>query len=184
MNNPAVKYGLYYGAALILLYIISWQLIPSILYPSTMKQAGLGAILSLLIVIFFLYSSLKETRNEQEGFLSFGEGLKSSFLTYMIGTLIGVLFTFVLVNFIDTDLLKQQKESGISLTEDATSWMGDLFGVPEEELEKAKEEMNSEIELQDLGNLSFGIAIKSWLWSLFWGLFLFLIMSAIMKKND
>ena len=140
MGNPAVKYGVYYGAVLILLSIISWQLIPSIHYPTTMKESGISMLLGLIIPIGFLYLSLKETRFLQEGFLSFGEGLKSSFLTYMIGTLIGIIFTFLLLNYIAPDLLTLQKEASIAMANDMTSWMGDLAGLPEEELETLNED--------------------------------------------
>ena len=184
MGNPAVKYGVYYGAVLILLSIISWQLIPSIHYPTTMKQAGVGSLLSLIVVIGFLYLSLKETRYLQEGFLSFGEGLKSSFLTYMIGTLMGTIFCFLLLNYIAPDLLTLQKESGIAMASDMANWMGELAGMPEEELESLNEDMEAEIELQNLGSFSVGAAILAWLGSLIGGLLLSLIMSAIMKKND
>ncbi len=184
MDNPSVKYGLYFGGVLILLSIISWQLIPSIHYPSTMKQAGFGMILSLVIVIGFLYLTLKETRYIQEDFLTFGEALKSSFLCYMIGTLIGVIFTFILVNYIDPDLLNLQAESAKAISQDMTGWMGDIAGMPEEELEKLNEEMEAELDLQNLGSFSVGMAILSWLQSLIGGIILSLIMSAIMKKNN
>jgi len=184
MDNPAVKYGLYYGAVLVLLSMISWQLIPSIHYPSTMKQVVFSMLLGLVVVIVFLYLSLKETRYIQEGYLSFGEALKSSVLTYMIGTLIGVIFTFFLVNYIDTDLLNLQAESAKAITQDMTGWMGDVAGMPEEELEKLNEDMEAELDLQNLGSFSVGMAIWSWLQSLIGGIILSLIMSAIMKKND
>jgi hypothetical protein len=184
MNNPAVKYGVYYGAVLILLSIISWLLIPSIHYPTTMKEAGFGSLLSFVLVIAFLYLSLKETRHLQEGFLSFGEGLKSSFITYMIGTLIGTIFSYLLLNYIAPDLLTLQKESSIAIANDMTSWMGDLSGIPEEELESLNDNMEAELELQDFGEFGFGTAILTWLSSLIGGLILSLIMSAIMKKND
>ena len=184
MGNPAVKYGVYYGAVLILLSIISWQLIPSIHYPTTMKESGISMLLGLIIPIGFLYLSLKETRFLQEGFLSFGEGLKSSFLTYMIGTLIGIIFTFLLLNYIAPDLLTLQKEASIAMANDMTSWMGDLAGLPEEELETLNEDMEAELELQNLGSFSVGMAILAWLGSLIGGIILSLIMSAIMKKND
>lgn len=140
--------------------------------------------LRLIIVIGFLYLSLKETRYLQEGFLSFGEGLKASVLTYMIGTLIGVIFTFLLVNYIDPDLLVLIKESATAMSDDVTNWMGNLAGMPEEELEKVKEDMEAELESQNLGSFSVGIAILTWLQSLIGGVILSLIMSAFMKKND
>ena len=62
--------------------------------------------------------------------------------------------------------------------------MGDLVGMPEEELEKLNEDMEAELELQNLGSFSVGMAILSWLQSLIGGIILSLIMSAIMKKND
>jgi len=62
--------------------------------------------------------------------------------------------------------------------------MGDIAGMPEEELEKLNEEMEAELDLQNLGSFSVGMAILSWLQSLIGGIILSLIMSAIMKKNN
>ena len=172
MGNHAVKYGVYYGGASIIISLLLWLISPESLF-----NMGIGLAIGFGLPILFMYLSINTTKVEQEGFISFGESLKASFLTYMLGSLIGVLFTFILMNYIDPSLLEMQKEMAIKIAEDMTS----MFGAPEE----AMEEMREEMENQNLDTMTFGQTMLTWLSGLiFPGLIITLIMSGILKKND
>ena len=171
MNNPAAKYGIYYGGISVATSLLLWLAKPELLF-----NTPLGLILGFGLPIVMMYLSIKETRDHQEGFISFGEAIKASFLTYIIGSLIAILFTFILMNYLDTSLLELQKEQAIAMTESMSS----MFGANEEMMEEMREQMDDQ-----LGTFSFGQAIMGWLGSLvFPGIIISLIISAIMKKND
>ena len=172
MRNHAVKYGIYYGGISVAISLLLW-----LLSPETLFNMGIGLAIGFGVPIIFMYLSIHATKAEQEGFISFGESLKASFLTYMIGSLMGVLFTFVLMNYLDPSLLEMQKEVAIKVAEDMSS----MFGAPEEAMEEMREQMES----QNLDTMTFGQSMLGWLGGLiFPGLILALIMSGILKKNN
>ncbi len=171
MGNHAVKYGLYYGAASIVVSLLFWLAMPDMIF-----NIGISFAVSIIVPLIFMFLAIRDTKNEQEGFISFGECLKASFLTYIIGSLIGVIFSFVLMNYLDPSLLDLQKEAAIEAAESMSS----MLGAPEE----AMEEMREQMEEQDLDTFTVGQAMIGWLGGLvFPGLILALIMSGVLKKN-
>lgn len=171
MRNHAAKYGLYYGALSIGLTLIMWLVQPELLF-----NTGLGFAIGFGLPLVFMFLSIKSTRDDQEGYISFGEAIKASFLTYIIGSLLAILFTFILMNYIDPSLLEMQKEQAMKMAESMSS----MFGANEEMIEEMKDEMSDQ-----MGTFSFGQAIMGWLGGLvFPGIIFSLIMSAIMKKNE
>ena len=169
MKNHATTYGFYYGAASIAFFLLFYVINPRMLFGTA------NTILGFALPVLFMYLSVGATREDQDGTISFGEALKASFLTYMIGSLIGILFLWVLYNYIDVSLLDLQKEMAIEMTE---NFVGAL-GASEENMEEMREALE-----EQGGHFSFGTAILGWLGSLIIpGIVIALILSAIMKNS-
>ncbi len=171
MENKSVYYGLLYGGASIAIYLVLW-----LVNPRLIMDMGIGTALSFGLPIVFMYLSIKATRDQQEGLISFGEAIKSSFITYVIGSLMGIIFTYILYNMIDPSLLELQKEVAVETAEKMMSMLGQ---DNEEMLEEMREEMAEQSDQLGMGQLMMGWFISL----LFPGLMLSLIMSAILKKN-
>lgn len=165
-----MKYGVFYGLASVAFTMLMYMMGPKMLFNMKIMMP-----LSFIIPIIFMYLATKATRDEQEGLMSFGEALKPSFLTYAIGSLIAMLFTFIFYNFIDPSMLEVQQEVGADMAESMINMVGGDQGAIEEAREAIMAEEPS---------FSFGQTMISWLTSLVLpGLIIALIMSAIMKKN-
>lgn len=173
MNNPAVKYGVYFGGFFVLYITIMKFVAPKMIFTGT-----LTTIVGFLVPIVCMVLAGREIKAQQDGFMSYGEALKNTFLVYVIGSLIYTLYQYVLVNFIDPSLLEVQKEAII----EAGSWVADLFGANEEAMEEMQEQMEEAAEASM--HQSFGQVMLGWMGSLILGFILAAIVSAFTKKND
>lgn len=170
MGNHFIKYGLFYGLVSVAYTMLLYMVAPKLLFDMKIALAA-----SIILPIIFMYMATKATREDQEGLMSFGEALKPSFLTYALGSLIAILFSFVFYNFIDPGMLEVQQEVAVDVAESVVNMMGGDQGAIEEAREAIMAEEPS---------FSIGQAIISWLGALVLpGLIIALIMSAIMKKN-
>lgn len=170
MKNHGVRFGVYYG-----LFSILFTLVLYLVNPSLMFDMKIGTISSILIAAIFMYLAGKAEKADNAGFLSFGEALKPTFLTYVIGSALGVLFMYILMNFIDPSLLDLQKEVAMQMVEN----MGKMLKANEESMEQMREQ--AEASQQGFG---IGTAIYTWMVSLILpGIIIALIISAIIKKN-
>ena len=131
------------------------------------------AFFSYLITIYFMYRSAAEERKMNEGLLSFGEALKVTFITYIIGGLLGSIYLYLMFNFIDPSLHEVLKE----VSYDNVEMIANLSGT-EDQLDL----MHDQIESQDL-QMSFSMVFLNYLVSLILPGFIFaLIIAAITKK--
>lgn len=137
-------------------------------------QLGIG----LLIPIIFMVLAIKSEREMQEGFISFGEALKTSFLVFMISAIIVGIAQFALYQTFSDDtwgqIVEMQKENAKGIMEMAGADAMTIDEALDEEitLEKIKASMS--------GVSSFLIGL---LGNAFIGLIISLIVSAIMKRN-
>ncbi len=178
MNNPMIKWGAYLGAAQILFAILSY-----VVNKDWLMGSAVGLLISGVVTIVFLVMAMKEEKSNNEGYLSFGEGLKTGMGAYILGTLISALFMWILFNFIDPSLIEFSKEYTIETVRKTTEMMGEMFNAPEEAMEEAV--AKTEEQLTNMGNpMSLSSVLTSWLIGLLIpGLILNLIISAIMKKS-
>lgn len=170
MRNQAARYGIMFGGALVAIKLIMYIINARLLF-----QYGPTFLIGLIVPLAFMYLSIKATREEQEGFISFGEAVKSSFLTYMTGTLISIFFQFILYNFIDSSLIELSHEVAM----DTVSGMMDQLGGQEEMLEEI------EAQLEEVPKtFTFGQAMLQFMtYLIIPGIIYALIMSAVMKNN-
>ncbi len=115
-----------------------------------------------------IYFAMKEFRNENQGFMSYGQGLG---LGTMQGAIIGVLtglFTFVYMKFIDTSLTEQM----IKIAEKNL----EKQGTPDEQIDQAMEMTKMFM----TPGAFFVILVLTWT---FFSFVFSLIISAILKKE-
>lgn len=167
MNKPYLKYGLLLAGCNAIWIII--------IYLVGMSHSLTGLLLTFLAIIFaviFCVLSIKEERNADGGYITFGKAFMTGFLTLLISGVIGILFNYVYMEFIDTEYLQYvSRELPISMAE--------KFGAPESELEKIREKLDeTPLQTYDLWYIT-----KSIMGSAFMSAFIALIIAAIMKRN-
>lgn len=170
MTNHGVQNGLFAGLVGVVLYLLYWFINPDLLFNMT-----LGLIVGLGVYAYFMWRAGSATKEDNSGYLTFKQALKPTFLTFVVGSLIAVIFTYVLYNFIDPTLNDMLQEKSIEMAEKAAK----MFGADDEALEQIREQ----VEAKGV-SMSIGQIIQQYLVGLiFPGFILALIVSAIVKKN-
>ena len=173
MKNQGVKFGLIYGALSIVLSLITYFTAPENLVSFT----SWTAIAGLILMLACMYMSSKNTRDDKGGFIPFGEALIPALVTFVIGGIIGVIYMYVLTNFIDTGVQDVIRES----TVDMQRGMFEMAGMPEDQILEALEQAEADMEGQfSLGALAFGTLFNI----LVMGLPVSAIIAAIVKKKE
>ncbi len=171
MENPAIKNGVFMGVASILFTMLFYFI------DASMAVGLLNSLLVASIVsIAFMYLAAVGERANNGGFMSFGEGLKASFLAAIIGGLISQLFFYLFINFVDPSLVDAIRENALAWFD----WIASFAGEGDEALEEAREL----IEEQNY-TPTFSATLINYLVSLIFPSFIFaLIIAAITKKED
>jgi hypothetical protein len=138
-QNVWLKYGVIEGLALIGISIAMFYLLDLGLFTQ-------AAIIYIVSLIFMVIAGLEFRKNNQNVML-YGEAFKVTFLTTIIGFAISSIFSFVLITFIDTELLDVLIEKYSTSTQNLMSSMG----APEEEINNALEEMEEDLPKQFSG---------------------------------
>ena len=74
------------------------------------KNDSTAGIVSLIIMIGIIFYSLTQFRKSNEGFISLSDSLKIGMGASLVSSLIGIVYTQILVNFIDPDTLTKSLE--------------------------------------------------------------------------
>jgi hypothetical protein len=167
MNKPYLKYGLLLAVCNALWIVI--------IYLVGMSHSLWGLLLTFMAIIFaiiFCVMAIKEERNADGGYITFGRAFITGFLTLLISGVVGILFNYIYTQFIDTEYLQyMSRELPVSIAQ--------KFGAPEEQLDKLREQM----EATPLQTYDLWYITKAILGSAFFGAFFGLIIGAIMKRN-
>lgn len=170
MENKQINVGLTYG----LISGLASILFSLLLYLGGVKWfvnpvAYIAFVIPILIGVL---AGLKQKKMDG-GYIDFAGALKVVFTTFVIGTFISSIFSFVLFNYIDIPF----REALTQETAEKAQQMMQRFGVGQAEIDKATEEMmksnNYSFGKQMLGAASFCI-----LWFM-----VSAIISAIIKKK-
>ena len=169
MENHSVKNGLYFGLA-----SIAYTLIIYLLNPKMLFSGFTGIIVAIILTVVFMVMAARAERADNEGFLSYGEALKTTFLVFVVGSLLSTIFSYSLYNYIDPSLVDQMKEAAL----ETSVKMAEFFGAPEDQLDQIREEIMN----QDM-SMGVGRMILQWVYSLIFGFICSLIVSAFVKKS-
>ena len=165
MENPAVKWGVYLAIASIALLLIFYLVDPALIFSA-------NTYVSIVVTIVMLVMACRESKMNSGGFASFGQMFQTAFLTWVIGSVIGVIFQYVLMNFIDPGLIELQKE----ISMEAIEKMSGLLG--EEGMEAAIESIE-ESNPVSAGKMAIGMVIM-----MIPGAIVAAIIGAIMQKKN
>ena len=166
MNHYSIKNGLLAGGASIILGLIAYLI-------NAESFLTYGGWLSFVPVIYFMVKAATEYKDgELEGFLSFKEAFSQSWKTYFLYAVISMIFTYVMMNFVDPSLGEAAKQISIKTIEKMSGMMG------EEGTAAAIEKIESE-EPYNLKN----IAISFLLTLVFPGALIALIIALIVKRE-
>ena len=143
------KYGIYYGVLSIVIQLISFYVFPI--------NVWVQFLLGMIIMVILFYMAGKAERSENDGTLSYGKALKTTFLTGFTGLVIATLFLIILIQLVDPSLVEKLTQMSV----DAAGSMMKSFGMPEDQmeaaLEKAEEEAaNSFTPVRQLLNILWG----------------------------
>lgn len=180
MFRSCAKYGLYIGLVSAVILVLLWQIDKSYLI-----DFKIDLFISTVIPAIFMLLAGKSFRSAQEGQASFGELMQPTFTTYIIGSGLTILFTFLLFTIIDPEIMTLQAQQSYENAYQTAEKMSNISGANEEAMNKFKSEMeaNKEEILAQTENAGIGTFILSWIIKLIMpGIFLALIISAILKN--
>lgn len=119
-RDAGIRYGLFAAGVSIVFFLI-----PAILGQNAFQ--GMWSWISMPIIIILFVLAHKYYKDEGDGFMSYGKGIAISFWMSLISTLLGGLFVFVYVNFLDSAPFDTMLEETRSKMEEQ--------GSPEEAIE-------------------------------------------------
>lgn len=168
MENNAVKNGLLYGGVSIVISLVMYLVDPALMFKSVSMFLGLA------IGLFFMIKAAREEKALNEGILTYGEAVKTTFIVLVIGSFFSSIYMFVMMKYIDPSLVDQMMEVQIATAE----WSAEMFGAPEEALD----EMRETLEEQDM-TPTIWKTLSQFVMSTIMSLIISLIVSAFVKKN-
>ncbi|WP_407521225.1 DUF4199 domain-containing protein [Lacibacter sp. MH-610] len=166
-NSPMIQYGLLSGLLGIIMFLILY-LGGTKLFTSPIAYAGY-----LIPIIFAVLACVKE-KKAKGGFLKFGEALKTSFGVFVITSLLSTLFTYILMNYIDTEFATSMKSYTMEVTEN----MMKKFGASQTQIDEAVKKA-SEKDQFSLGSMLLGFSFGCIFWFV-----ISLIISLIVRKEN
>ncbi|MBK8079745.1 MAG: DUF4199 domain-containing protein [Saprospiraceae bacterium] len=168
MQNPFIKYSLYFAVINVIASLVIYLVSPELLFNMYLGWFWVLALLVLMVL------AIREKRIKTNGEISLQEGFKQSWITFALGMLFSMLFSYILTNFIDPDLIELQKDAQIAAIEK----MAEAWNLPEESVEKQIDEINTK------PTTGFGQLLMGYMIMLLVGAIPSIIMAAIMKKSN
>lgn len=162
--KPYLKFGLISAASGIV-----WTLI---MYLTELDKSDYAKPLGWIMILFYLafvVLAVKDVRDTNNGYISFGEAFKTGFLTMMIGAVIGTIYFYIHVSFVDTNFIDH-------IFEQSRAEMMKQPNMTEEQIEQA-------LKFTAMFMTPGVMAFFGLLMNLIGGLIGSLIVAAIMKKD-
>lgn len=171
-NNAVMNHALRAGLILGLVLIIS-TLIVYFIDRGSIASFQFG-LLNILIYILFPIFTLLNLRKSNEGYIDFKYAFIDSFFTCFNAAILTSIFTYVLYNYMDTDLAGFIREK---MVEKTTSMLENM-NIPQEEIDK-------QIEKLEETNLEYGLVpiIKGLTYQGIIAAVYSLILAAIFKRS-
>ena len=166
MENHSIRNGILFGMAAVSLNLIFY-------FTSPKFMMGFGSWLIYLMGLYFMVMAVQSFKTQNEGYISLAEAFKAAWLTFVIGITMSGIFSFVLYNYIDIDLLDMLRESQI----EALQKMAAMLNMDAAAVESAK------IKIEDQNPFSLkSFALAMPVSYLFPGAIFAIIIAAVLKK--
>ena len=158
-----LNYGLYLGLIGIIVHLILFAT------GSLLEFQWINSLVSFIAMITLIVIGIKKFREANDGFISWGQGVKIGLGITMISAVIALVYTLLFMNFIDPTFQQQSMEL------QQQKWLD--AGMTEEQIDGATE---MAAKFQSPGLLSAIILATS----AFFGFIFSAIVAAIMKKSE
>jgi hypothetical protein len=169
--NPGIKWGIIAGVVIILTGIALY-----LTDQPTLFSLKFNFIQLFICAITGLLAGLEQKR-KAGGYIGFKEALKPIFITFVIGTLVGTLFVYIIANYVDPGLPARMKAADIKSIERMEAEQHPA-GVTDEQLR----EQLTKLKQQDY-SLTFVASMLSYLTGLFIDFVLSVILAAAIRKT-
>lgn len=169
MTNPAIKFGLLYGLVSLLFTLIIYLVSPKLMFSFSVMM-----LIGLAIMIFFMVAAGREEKANNEGYMSYAEALKTTFIVFLIGSFISTVFQYVLFTYIDPSLVDLLRDTSIETAQSVAK----LFGADENALEQVREQA-----MEQEYSMTISKSLFNWVTGLIFGLIIALIVSIFIKKK-
>jgi len=171
MENKKTDVGLTYGLISGLISVVFGL----VLYLMGAKAyVSPVAYLGMLFPIIVAVAAGVRQKKIDGGYIDFAKALKVTFMTFVIGSVIGMLFNYVLFNFIDVPFRE-------ALTQESAVKAGEMmqkFGARQEDIDKVMEDTMKG------NNFSLGKQLLSTAFGCIFWFVVSLIIAAIIKKKS
>lgn len=168
--NHALKHGMILGAIsvviVVLCYVVDFSIMVSFKFLALMLVIGLG---------YVIYAGIN-FRSEGDGFLSYGKAFQHGLMVLAISGVVGTIFGMILYHVVDPDLSNRMTDAIIRNTEEMMAG----FGAPQESIDKAIEEMRTDMPNQ----FTIGGQALTFLKSMIWYAIIAAITSLFVRKNQ
>ncbi len=161
-KNIILNYGLYYGVISVILSLIMYAT------GNHLEQNMIGMLLGFVIMIAFIVLATKKFKDDNQGFLSWGQGVKIGMGVVLIGIIISGIYTYLFANFIEPDFKNQIIEKSIVQWQDA--------GMTSDQIEMSTKMTEDYFYLSLYGGMIIGGLVLGFIFSA--------ITAAIMKKSE
>lgn len=169
--NPGIKWGIIAGIVITLtgvaLYLNDQPTLFSLKF--NFIQLFICAITGILAGL--------EKRKKAGGYIGFKEALQPIFVTFVIGTLVGTLFIYIIANYVDPELPARMKAADIKSIEKMEAEHHPA-GVTDEQLR----DQLTKLKQQDY-SLTFVASMLSYLTGLFLDFILSAILAVVVRKK-
>lgn len=165
MANPFARYGLFFSLLYITVNLVFYITKPALLFDMYTRWIW------MLLLLVFMWTAVRKKKNTDNGMITFRDGVKQAWLTFVIGLGATYIFQYLLTHVIDTGLLDLQKEV------EALQKTGRYMGLSEDKIQDQVKEIK-ERGPTDFSRLLFGYANL-----LILGAIPSFILAAIMKKE-
>jgi hypothetical protein len=171
--KSAINHGVIFGIILVIIQVLMWMFN---FVPVGIVKGLLVLVVSLLFYVIALFIFTKNYRDKAlGGLIPYGHAFLYGLTVFMIASIIGAIFNFIFLTFIDPEYTSRVLQTTATWTENFMR----SKGVSDEQITKAIDKINSKAIPSPLSS-----SLKSLIGSLIMGAIVSLISSAFAKKEE
>ncbi len=164
IKSTIISFGLLLGAISVIFQLMLYFL------DMHYKNDSTAGIFSLIIMIGIISYSFIQFKKSNEGFISLSDSLKIGMGSSLVSAIVGIIYTQILINFIDPETLAKSLELSMETIRIQNPEM------PQEALETARS-------IQEKMSSPLILSAVQIIFALFFGFIISLIIGLIVKKS-
>lgn len=153
IKQEALKNGLIWGAINIVIFLVTWYVMPDLM--SSYIYSGFTLLIGIALAVFFCL----DMRKKVGGYWTFGEALWPIFVTFVMGMAMVFVFNILFGKYIDPSYPEKMKEMVLTKTEGTFKSLGLDESQTAEAIDKTRENLDKQFTPSFAQAISgFGIA--------------------------